>query len=306
MASATLQTESRTGHSTEFDTAKEKPGLPPLAVRSHGLTDRGRLRESNQDQFLVASLTKALRVEQTSLDQPAVQYSQDQGHLLLVADGMGGHAGGEQASALAVDTIEGFALDTLKWFFHLRGQEADEALAEFQAALAQADDRIIREAAAHPELTGMGTTVTMAYCLNRELFVVHAGDSRAYLLRGDYFHLLTRDHTIVQEMVRRGYIKPEDAAHHQLRHVITNVIGGSTPGVDVEVHKLHLDPGDVLLLCSDGLTDMVSDPDIAAVLKAETDPKTACERLVRAANEAGGKDNITAVVARFEEAAKGK
>lgn len=284
------------------EAAATKPADPSLVVRSHGLTDPGRLRESNQDQFLVASLTKALRIHQTSLAQQRVQHSQDQGHLFIIADGMGGHAGGEQASALAVDTIESFVLDTLKWFFHLKGDEADEAQAEFQRALTQADDRVVREAAADPSLHGMGTTLTIAYGLNRELFIVHVGDSRAYLLRNGRLHRRTRDHTLVQEMVRQGILTPEDATHHPLRHVITNVIGGQSPGVEVEAHKLHLEPGDVLLLCSDGLTDMLPDQEIGSILHAEIEPQAACERLIARANEAGGKDNITAIVARFDTA----
>jgi serine/threonine protein phosphatase PrpC len=146
----------------------------------------------------------------------------------------------------------------------------------------------------------MGTTVTMTYQLGPELFVVHVGDSRGYLLRGDRLQRLTSDHTLTAELVRRGALDPQDAAHHPYRHVITNCVGGTEPGVSVEARKLDLAAGDVLLLCSDGLTDMVDDAAIQGVLSAEADPRAACERLVSRANEAGGKDNITAIVARFE------
>ena len=109
------------------------------------------------------------------------------------------------------------------------------------------------------------------------------------------------DHTLVAEMVQRGLLKPDEAAHHGYRHVITNVVGGSDPGVRVEVHKLPLESGDTLLLCSDGLTEMVPEPDVATLLQAHEGPRQACEALVALANEKGGQDNITVVVARFSE-----
>jgi protein phosphatase len=130
--------------------------------------------------------------------------------------------------------------------------------------------------------------------------VAHVGDSRCYLLRRGLLYRLTHDHTLVAEMVRRGVIDAQEAAHCGYRHVITNVVGGSDPGVRVEVHKLPLEAGDTLLLCSDGLTEMVPDPEVLAVLQAEADPARACARLVSCANEHGGKDNVTVVVARFE------
>jgi PPM family protein phosphatase len=274
----------------------------PLAFSAYGLTDPGKVRDRNEDQFLVAVLSKVLQVLQTSMAQPKVRYSEDRGCLFIVADGMGGHAGGETASALAVDAIEAFVLNAVQWCCQLRGHAEDTVLAEFQQAMQRADSRVCAESRRHPELYGMGTTVTLAYSLGDQLFVAHAGDSRGYLLRGRELYRLTRDHTIVEEMLRRGHLTAEQAAQHNMRHVITNALGGTTPGVHVEVHKLNVEPGDVLLLCTDGLTEMVPEDGIAAVLQAEGDPKTACQRLVALANERGGKDNITVIVARYAEA----
>ena len=175
-----------------------------LAVRTFGLTDPGRVRPSNEDQFLVAELTKTMRVQYASLPQPKTQFADERGYLFIVADGMGGHQAGEQASALAVQSIEAFALNTLKWFFRLKGAEEQDILKEFQTALQQADARVCREAAQHPELAGMGTTVTIAYSFGSRLFLVHVGDSRCYLFRGRHLHRLTHDHTLVEEMVRRA------------------------------------------------------------------------------------------------------
>jgi PPM family protein phosphatase len=152
----------------------------------------------------------------------------------------------------------------------------------------------------------MGTTVTLAYSFGSRLFLVHVGDSRCYLFRARQLHRLTHDHTLVEEMIDRGELQPEEAAHHRLRHVITNVVGGHEPGVHVECHRLDLEPDDALLLCSDGLTEMIPDTRIAAVLEAEHEPRTACQRLVAEANDLGGRDNITIIVARFEALAKGE
>jgi protein phosphatase len=279
------------------------PGLdepPPLEVRSFGLTDAGRVRPSNQDQFLVAELFKTLKVRHTSLPQPKVRLGSDRSHLFVVADGMGGHAAGERASELAVGAVESFVLDTLKWFSQLRGREEDRLLSDFRSALGQANARVLAEAAADPHLRGMGSTLTLAFSLNDELFVAHVGDTRCYLFRRGVLYRLTSDHTLVEEMIRRGLLSAEEAANHRWRHVITNAVGGDEASIKVEVHKLRLEAGDTVLLCSDGLTGMVAEEEIAQVLRDRPDPEPACRLLVDRANEEGGKDNITVVVARFE------
>jgi len=132
--------------------------------------------------------------------------------------------------------------------------------------------------------------------------VAHVGDSRCYLVRDQSLHRLTADHTLVEEMVRRGVIPEKDAAHHHWRHVITNVVGRDSAEVQVEVHKVHLQAGDQILLCSDGLTEMVSEDAIGHVLASEASPEAACKELLAQANQAGGRDNITVLVAVYEEA----
>jgi protein phosphatase len=271
-----------------------------LVVRSFGLTDQGKVRPTNQDQFLIAALRKALEVETSSLPVPRLQYGSDQSHLFMIADGMGGHAGGETASALAVDSIEAFVLDTVQWFSHFRDKEQDQPLTDLQRALDHANHRVIAEAAERPELHGMGTTVTLAYHLNDMLFVAHVGDSRCYLLRSDRLHLLTHDHTLVDQMVRQGLLSPAEAEQNPWKHVITNVVGGDSSAVEVEVHRVHLQARDVMLLCSDGLNNMVSDDEIQRELQDSTDPEAACRALVALANERGSPDNVTVVIARFE------
>ena len=271
----------------------------PDQVRSFGTTDIGRVRKTNEDQFLIAELRKTMRISQTSLSEPMAQRGEEQGHVFLVADGMGGHAAGEQASALAVAAIEQFTLNRLKWFLHPEGPDAQRVLSDFQAALRQADTRIIEEQEQHPELKGMGTTLTLAYQLDWQLFVVHVGDSRAYVYRNRELHQLTQDHTVTADLVRRGQLLPEEASRHSLRKVITNVVGGQEAGIHVEAQALDLQPGDRILLCSDGLTEMVSNDEIAAMLEALDDPELACRTLVERANDAGGRDNVTVIVAAF-------
>jgi serine/threonine protein phosphatase PrpC len=292
-------------HDTEPNFSRTDLPVPPITslpftVRSFGLTDPGRVRPSNEDHFVIVELARTMSVHRTSIPQAKAQYSSHRGHILLVADGMGGHQAGEVASALTVVTIEGFLLNTLKRFFNLQAPEELNVMKEFRSALLEADAKIFEEAAQHPELVGMGTTLTMAFAVNWKLFVAHAGDSRCYLFSKNELHQLTQDHTVVAEMVLRGGLSPKEASRHPYRHVVTNVLGGREPGVRVELHKLDLEPDDVLLLCSDGLTEMVGDDRIAAILQDEQEPQKVCEQLVAEAKENGGKDNITVIVGRFE------
>jgi len=272
-----------------------------LGVSSFGITDKGRVRASNEDQFLVAELTKAMRIWYTSLPEPKMRFGEERGHLFLVADGMGGHQAGEQASALAVAAIEQFTLNSLKWFFDSNRQEARQVLVQFQNALRHADERILEESAGHDELSGMGTTVTMAYHLDAQVCVVHVGASRAYLYHDGDLHQLTQDQSLMADMLREGQIQPEQVAQHRFRHVITNVVGGHEAGVQVEAHALQVQAGDRLLLCTDGLTEMLAHDVIVATLRAEPDSEAAARQLLAQANAAGGLDNITVVIVRFDE-----
>jgi protein phosphatase len=278
-------------------------GARPLAVRSFGVSDKGRVRPSNEDQFFVGTLTGALRVHQSSLPQSHVQYAAREADLFLVADGMGGAKGGEHASFLAVATIEDFLLNTLSWLFSLKAPDDDVLLKEFREALQRADARVCDVAARHPHLEGMGTTLTLACSVGSELFVAHVGDSRCCVLRGGRIHQLTKDHTMAEQILESVPPQSEKevrAIHEQFGNVVTNIVGGPEAGVQVEVHKVHLQANDVVLLCTDGLTKMATKRDVLQILGAAADPRVACERLVALANEAGGKDNVTVIVARYE------
>jgi PPM family protein phosphatase len=287
----------------EMPTANEPVKPMPsrtLAVKAFGITDTGKVRATNEDQFLIAELTKAMRVWQTSLPEPKVQIGEERAHLFLVADGMGGHRAGERASALAVVAIEQFTLNSFKWFLGSKSADAERVLAQFQSALSQADAQILDAAADDPELRGMGTTVTMAFHLGTQLCVVHVGDSRAYLYRDGELLQLTQDHTLMADMMRSGALRPDQVAGHRFRHVITNVVGGEELGVSVEARALEVQAGDRVLLCSDGLTEMVTNDTIAATLDAEPTPELAAKQLLAQANESGGRDNITLLIVRFD------
>jgi PPM family protein phosphatase len=211
--------------------------------------------------------------------------------VFAVADGLGGHQGGEVASAAAVAPLA--ALDGREL---ATPAEAAEALA---AAIQEANSAILERAAGDPSLWGMGTTMTAAaITADGHLQLAHVGDSRAYLLRDGALEQLTTDHTVVAELVRRGRLTPELAAVHPERSILTRAVG-LDPRVPVDTpDPLDLRPGDQYLLCSDGLTEAVPDATTAELLSTNEDGEAACRSLIDAANEAGGPDNITVVLVR--------
>lgn len=280
-------------------TASRRPRRVRIDVAAS--THPGRVRANNEDHFLVAKLAKSMRIVKTSLpgDGDRMRFSDEEGYLMVVADGMGGAAAGEKASALAVATVEQFALNTLKWFFHLKGAEEHALVGELRQALQRADRTVVERAQGDSSLAGMGTTLTMTYSVSTDLYIVHAGDSRAYLVRQGHLEQVTTDHTVAQVLVESGKISPEDARHHARRHVITNALGGAGEGVEAEIHKITLDDADRLLLCTDGLHSAVDDAEVAQILSAHPDLDEACDRLVQSALQAGGPDNITVILAQY-------
>ena len=281
----------------EFAVPKPKP--PRVSVRIHAASDAGKVRTNNEDHFLVAKLAKSMRVCDTNLpDDSRTLFADEEGYLMVVADGMGGVRGGAEASQIAVETVEGFVLNVVKWFLHLKSDEA-ALLGELRNAFDRADASVIAKAQADPRLHGMGTTLTLAFCVGVDLFLVHAGDSRGYRLHDGKLRQVTDDHTLVNILVKGGTLTPEAAKHHSRRNVVTNVIGGPNQGVHSEVHRVNVEDGDVLLLCSDGLTECVDDAEIARVLNVADDPEDACRRLVQMAMQAGAPDNVTVLVAHY-------
>jgi len=272
-----------------------------VQFEAHGLTDAGRVRETNEDHFLIAHLNRSMRVRQASLallDDTRL-LGRTEGHLLVVADGMGGHAAGQVASRIAVDTLVRYVLTLMPWFDHLPRDHEGSIQEELTRALEQCEDRVWNDQEANPRRAGMGTTLTLAYVLGPRLHVLHAGDSRCYLLRDASLEQITTDHTMAREMVDAGAWKEGEAERSRASHWLMNVVGGDSRSVRPEIHRLDLVDRDRLLLCSDGLTDSVPDDRICEILREHEDGAVCCQALVAAANEAGGKDNITAVVASY-------
>jgi protein phosphatase len=218
---------------------------------------------------------------------------------MLVADGMGGMAAGEVASRLAINTLVSLVLRTPDWIMRIGEGEAGEVMRRSVERFRQVNAALIEQAARDQRLTGMGTTMTLACSIGADLLITHVGDSRAYLLRQGGLHKLTSDHTLAQRMIDAGLISPQDEGVRQLRHLLTQALGAKG-SFNPEVHQIPLADGDQLLLCTDGLTNMVDDKTVASVLQEEGTAAEACQTLVDLALRQGGEDNITVVVARYD------
>ncbi len=290
---------------TEVELEPVPPSAPPAPrewrLEHAALSDVGKVRPNNEDHFLVCRLRKTLQVLETNLvEETSRQRTEREGYLFLVADGMGGVAAGEHASALVVRGVQRHLMETSKWFFAADDPDENVRLRLLRESLERMDRELIDEAQRDPALAGMGTTLTAAGVVDGEAFIVHVGDSRAYLLRDGQLEQLTQDHTVAQKLLDAGLLKPEEAKSSRLRHVLTNSLGGS-PGVKGEIVKARLRDGDRLLLCTDGLNEMVDDDGIAGTLLAHPGPADACRALVDAALGRGGRDNVTVIVANYSE-----
>jgi PPM family protein phosphatase len=264
------------------------------------LSHQGKVRLNNEDHFLIACFDRTMRTLLTSLpagDIPA-RYAETV-YGMLVADGMGGAAAGEVASRTAINALVDLVLQTPDWIMRPDEESAKEVLRRMDQRFQQIKQALIERAEADPSLSGMGTTMTLACSLGAELVIAHSGDSRAYLFRQGLLQRLTHDQTVAQSLADAGSIRPEEVATHPMRHVLTGAIatrGGKRP---TELHQLRLIDGDQILLCSDGLTEMVTDSAIAAVLDAPGPAADACRVLVDLALEGGGRDNVTVLLGRY-------
>ncbi len=264
------------------------------------VTHPGKVRKNNEDHYLVARLGRSLEPLMTNM--PAGQlpdHLAEYGYGMLVADGMGGAAAGEVASQMAINFLVKLIIDTAKWGRHIDEQEAEALMERIESYYTAIHSELVRQGEINPAVSGMGTTLTVAYSFCSDLFIAHVGDSRAYLFRGGYLRQLTHDHTVAQQLADDGDIPQEAVATHRLRHVLTNVLGGHQGPIVTELEQFQLENQDCLLLCSDGLTDGVDDVAIETVLHTVESPHHAAEKLLDLALDAGGKDNITIVLARY-------
>jgi protein phosphatase len=282
----------------------DPPGAPPrpfsskLRVDASGLSHAGSVRPNNEDHFLVARMGRSMHTLMSNLPDDDVPARFDEsGYVMMVADGMGGAAGGEVASRMAISTLVNIVLDVPDWIMKLDDENARQLMGRAVRYYRKVDSALAARAQAEPELAGMGTTMTVGYSIGTDLFIAHVGDSRVYVFRDKTLQQLTRDHTHVQVMLEAGLIKREDVATHRLRNVLTNALGAGDRDVDVDFHRLGLADGDRLLLCTDGLTEMVPDEQITSILDQGKRPDETCRDLVDRALERGGRDNVTVVVA---------
>ena len=254
-----------------------------MRISSEARSDVGRKRKGNED---------------------AISLNREQG-LFVVADGMGGHAAGEVASRIAVDAIEEFVTITggneeITWPFGL-----DESISydgnRLKTAIRHANRRVIEAMRRSSEYEGMATTVAAVLVDGDTAHLAHVGDSRVYVWSGGQLAQLTSDHSWVNEQIQSGALSPEQARSHPLRNVVTRALGGR-PDLLVDIQSRRVRPGEILLLCSDGLTTMITDEDIARILReSEGDVGRAAQVLVDTANERGGEDNISVILLGFEE-----
>lgn len=238
------------------------------------LTDRGLVRKHNEDYYYAGD----------SWDVP----------LFIVADGMGGHKAGDVASKMAVDIIKDVILTNKS---NLNSE--DMVISTIKGAIKKANEEIYLKSLSRKECAGMGTTVTLAYILERNIYIGHVGDSRAYLIETDKINQLTEDHSLINELVKNGSITLEEGKDHPQKNIITRAVGTSKL-IYSDTYKIGYKSGDILLLCSDGLSNMVEDKEIFEIIKDAKNVKDACEGLIVKAKENGGLDNVTVIMIKFK------
>jgi PPM family protein phosphatase len=249
-------------------------------IEACGRTDVGRRRKINEDSYLVSQ----------------------ESSLYAVCDGMGGHNAGEVASKMAIDTIAAFIERSgvekeITWPWGLDANLSFDGN-RLKTAVRLANARVFQAADNREELTGMGTTVVASLVSGKSLTIASAGDSRCYLMRGGTLRQLTRDDSWVSAALGEGILNSDDVEHHPLRNVITKAVGARDT-IDLDIVEHELEPGDLILLCSDGLHGMINDQEVGRILGAATEPlEDLGGRLIDAANEAGGRDNVTVVLLR--------
>ena len=273
------------------DDAIDSPG--EVIVSVFGRTDVGRTREHNEDAFVVADLSTDNATLQPEVRRHVLG---PKGTMFMVADGMGGAAAGEIASAMAVEVVLGEMRE--KWI-QSESTDAQEFVRALRRSTAAANQQIHNFAASHSEYRGMGTTATVAGLLGDTLYVAQVGDSRAYLIRDGVARQITKDQSLMQKLIEAGEMTEEEAAQSDRRNIILQALGPE-PMIKVDLTHQQVRRGDVLVLCSDGLSGQVTKDEIARVVSQEPDLVSVCKRLIDLANENGGPDNITVIAARFD------
>jgi protein phosphatase len=285
---------------TSFTAPAREPATTAIKVRFGAISHEGKVRPRNEDHYMVARVRRTLNVLAHNLPKEELpDFIGEDAYAMVVADGMGGMNAGDVASMLAISTGVKLADKSVKWGFKINEKEARDLLTRMTAYFQEIDRKITRESESDRRLFGMGTTLTLAYSVGIHLFLIHVGDSRAYLYRKGQLQQLTRDHTVAQALADAGQISQEQVRKHQKRNTLTNYLGGHRGRVKADVRWLRLEDEDRVLLCSDGLTDMVDDPGITRILHRNGEPDKTVLDLTQAALENGGKDNVTVVLAHY-------
>jgi protein phosphatase len=274
-------------------------GSSRVVVDLAAVSDRGLVRESNQDHYLVLRVGRSMERLLTNLLTDQVPARADEvGYGFVVADGMGGPEGGEVASQMAIQTLVSLALQEPDWVFGTSPKDTRRRVQHMAKRWERVQKSIRARGDREPALGQMGTTMVTAVSLGTRLVIGHIGDSRVYIFRDGQLRQLTRDHTLVQTMVDLGELTPEQAATHPRRHMLMRSFSaaGDYQG---DFQQAKLADGDQLLLCTDGLTDMVDNETIGSVLSRAASAEEACRALLAAALKNGGKDNVTIALARY-------
>ena len=239
-------------------------------MKAFAVTDIGRVREMNQDSYYISPGDGSIK-------------------LFIIADGMGGYKGGEVASSLAIESAKNYILDN----YNDTKKEKECILELLRSAIEYANSVVFEKSKEVEDLNGMGTTIDICLVHSNRVYIGHVGDSRVYRQRKDFFRRLTTDHSYVEQLIKEGNITREEAYNHPKKNMLTKALG-CTAFVEPDVLVKGFQKNDVLLMCSDGLTNMLRENEISQIIKQ--DPETACQKLVDAANQRGGIDNLTAVI----------
>lgn len=284
----------------------EETPPPPFSSRVNvdlfGMTDKGHKRARNEDHFLIVRAGRAVETVLTNLTEDETlpgELFEESGYGMVVADGVGGSAAGEIASRQAIYAFLSLALHTPDWQFRWGPTEKNTVMWRMKDRFRRVNAALLRDAAANASLSGMCTTMTAAVSLGTDLIVGHIGDSRAYMVHDGKLIKLTRDHTLAERLVEDGTHAPTDPLVLELRGLLFQALGSREGECNPEVSDYTLHDDDQLLLCTDGLTDMVDEDEIESVLNNADSAKWSCQRLVDIALRNGGLDNITVIVARY-------
>lgn len=275
----------------------------PVNVDFGALTHPGKVRTNNEDHYSVVRRFRSREVLLTNMPPDTYPPHKDEAFALAVADGVGGAAFGELASLIALRSGWELTGSAFKWPFKVNESESLEVQESIRVFLRMIHRRLQKEAGQDSPLRGMGTTLTGALTIGMDAFIAHVGDSRAYLFRRGRLHRLTRDHTLAEQLVADGILHSISEASSSFRSTLVNCLGGIFEDVQVDTCHVPLQNNDQLLLCTDGLTDMVAESEITQLLTEPRTTQQVCQTLVDAALSHGGKDNVTVVLARYSAAA---